>query len=99
MCICVNIDPVACKAERYGYSVQEYHGAPCECVCHKKAICTECGGLGSFVDGYGNPVERCLRCNPKPKRKQTSYDSTRPAKLEPSARFRELIEEARSQGA
>jgi hypothetical protein len=27
--------------------------------------CLYCGGLGSLIDGYGNPVERCPRCNPK----------------------------------
>lgn len=26
-------------------------------------VCTLCGGSGSFIDGYGNPVERC-KCNP-----------------------------------
>lgn len=41
MCICVNVDPVACKAARYGYAVEEYQGEPCGCACHD---CTECGG-------------------------------------------------------
>lgn len=34
MCVCVNVDPVACKAERYGYTVEEYQGEPCGCACH-----------------------------------------------------------------
>jgi hypothetical protein len=34
MCICENVDPVACKAERYGYTVEEYQGEPCRCSCH-----------------------------------------------------------------
>lgn len=62
--------------------------------------CLYCGGLGSLIDGYGNPTERCPRCNPKPKRNLTHAapdGGRRTAKLEPSARFRELIEEARSQ--
>lgn len=35
MCICVDLDPVVCKAERYGHPVQEYLGEPCGCICHK----------------------------------------------------------------
>lgn len=40
MCICVDKDPLACKAKRYGYSPDEFekiyhHYADCGCVCHK----------------------------------------------------------------
>ena len=33
-CICVDNNPITCKAERYGYAVGEYHGDPCRCSCH-----------------------------------------------------------------
>ena len=76
MCICANVDPVACKAERYGFVVEEYHGEPCGCVCHvaiKQAggrtplavdmgqICPHCGGRGS--SGFGETWLECKRCN------------------------------------
>lgn len=45
MCICVDKDPLVCKAKRYGYSPAEfekiyYHYADCGCSCHKSGLTT-----------------------------------------------------------
>ena len=40
MCICLDPDPLVCRAKRYGYAVAEWQrlygtSAVCACVCHK----------------------------------------------------------------
>ena len=55
MCVCLHVNPVLCKAKRYGYSVDDSPIEPCKCTCHGHiALATElhkdhgCAGSLSF---------------------------------------------------